>query len=592
MRYKSYLSYICMLWTVFSYQNLMAGSFSAELDKTSAALGESLGLEVHVEGELEGQDIYLPEVKGLQIESTGTSQSTTVINGKVSSERIYSFTIIPISVGSYEIPSLKAKIDGQMMATLPLRFQVNKDPSQGQLSGSKDIFIEREVSKASAVYVGEPFVLTIRAYVKSGMRLSSLQSLTDRSTVLRELDKKDFRPYEKKVGDSIYTVSTTKIIAVPLAASENIFPEERWKAIYLKPETKARQRRHSFFDDFFSMNQWQKYSLLAVSDALSFKALEVPKASRPANYGGIVGEFTISAELSKSELAMGDTATLTVRVKGNGLLELLKAPELDFSNAVKVYTDQGTNNQDLQIDSGVLSEKVFKYALVPAVAGEVDLQSISIPVFNPSKHSFENLSVDLGKLKVSGSNQEQAVVVSPNSGGIDLAKKSDIKQLAHDLIDIHRRFDLHEAAELNKSDLEVLSLMTGGPLALLLFTFFFQSYRSRFGRDQAKRRRSHAFKNLKQSSHKLDGMSLSEFYKNFRIFVGDKASVKGEALTKQDLILLLVKMGISQPLIDKVILMADKVQQFEYTDKPIAEAVIQQTKEEILQIAKEIDKQC
>ena len=68
--------------------------------------------------------------------------------------------------------------------------------------------------------------------------------------------------------------------------------------------------------------------------------LPLPQEGRPADFGGLVGDFTLAATVEPLELKAGESATLTATVRGRGnakRIPELKIPSLD---GVKIYADQ------------------------------------------------------------------------------------------------------------------------------------------------------------------------------------------------------------------------------------------------------------
>lgn len=60
-------------------------------------------------------------------------------------------------------------------------------------------------------------------------------------------------------------------------------------------------------------------------------------AGAPADFGGGVGNFRISARLSKDGLKTHEATSLIVTVSGRGNVSLLEAPKIDFPADMEVY---------------------------------------------------------------------------------------------------------------------------------------------------------------------------------------------------------------------------------------------------------------
>ena len=84
----------------------------------------------------------------------------------------------------------------------------------------------------------------------------------------------------------------------------------------------------SFFDDFFSSRK--KYKRFIVnSQGWEIEVLPLPQENKPAEYYGLIGEYTISASAEPRSVNVGDPITLTIKVGGNRYLKPVRWPELE-----------------------------------------------------------------------------------------------------------------------------------------------------------------------------------------------------------------------------------------------------------------------
>jgi hypothetical protein len=104
----------------------------------------------------------------------------------------------------------------------------------------------------------------------------------------------------------------------------------------------------------------------------------LPEEGRPAEFGGAVGRFAVTAEAEPRELEFGDTLKLTLRIEGEGNLALLDPPRLDDLPGFHVYgalDDRGSRLRTIVFD------------LAPtATVGEVP--GIALPFFDPEAEEY------------------------------------------------------------------------------------------------------------------------------------------------------------------------------------------------------------
>src|SRR5215469_7922562 len=102
--------FLCCLSTA------LAANFTASLDRSTIALGETATLSLTFEGG-SPQNVPTPEVPGLQISNSGNSSSFNFVNGQMSSVVTVTFSINPRQTGDFVIPAMEADIGGQRIYT-------------------------------------------------------------------------------------------------------------------------------------------------------------------------------------------------------------------------------------------------------------------------------------------------------------------------------------------------------------------------------------------------------------------------------------------------------------------------------------------
>ena len=148
-----------------------AASFTASLDRDTIALGEQATLSLAFEGG-HLKNVPTPNVPGLEIVQSGTSQNMSINNGAMSSTVTVTFTVTPRQPGEFAIPAFTADVNGQQLATLPLKLvvtKVNAPPPAEVASGREPAFMKLVVPK-NKVYVGEPMVAELDLYLRDDVQ--------------------------------------------------------------------------------------------------------------------------------------------------------------------------------------------------------------------------------------------------------------------------------------------------------------------------------------------------------------------------------------------------------------------------------------
>ena len=214
---------------------------------------------------------------------------------------------------------------------------------------------------------------------------------------------------------------------IPLKAGKLKVPPFGVKASWLQP-SKRKSSPRSIFDMLqggtFGMGEEVTRKLVSPSVEVTVKPLPTPK---PQTFADIVGAFTLKAEVSKNSLNAGDTSTVTITVKGQGALDRMSDIKLNIPGA-KIYADKPTLTESVQAGAGLVSTKIFKFAVVPQASGTLDLGTVKISSFNPFTEAYEELLSVIGTLTVAGETSPASTVITP---GQSATKSADPPSTDH-----------------------------------------------------------------------------------------------------------------------------------------------------------------
>jgi hypothetical protein len=380
----------------------LAGSMSAELDKTKTSLDEPFWLTVTISGSLDGE-VAIPESKDFEFVRSGESTNISIINGAITKERQLTYQVRPLREGRLRVPPLAATIDGKTLTTAAIDVDVAGGtplPEEKSSGGNSDklIFVEREIPK-DTLYEGEAIVSKVRLLTRA--RLTGATPSRQASPEWRLIGV-DGQKNLEVVRDGVrWNVIELAEGLVPLKSGSIKVPAYGINATWIKPLERRKVPR-SVFDMFqhgmFQNGEEVSKTLLSEQRPVTVRPLPSP---RPANFADIVGAFTITGDVSKRDLNAGDTTTVTVEIKGQGSLDRGKDIKLNVAGA-KVYDDRPVLTEKVEPGAGLVSKKIIKFAVVPHAAGNLDLGAIALTAFNPYTEAYEELKVSLGNLKITG----------------------------------------------------------------------------------------------------------------------------------------------------------------------------------------------
>lgn len=400
---------------VFGVRGVSAQDVGVSIRVTtqSPVVGQSVTLFVDVKNAKPDTAPMIPEIDGLVTsyggESSNSISSIQIVNGKrqqseTTSTR-YSYIITPLAPGTYKIPSLTFTVGGNDYPTQEFTLNVSM-PSE-----NPDYQIVL-ASDASSAIVGQRVPMTLTWYASSGIvqqplptfvMLAKDTELTSAATTPTPLSR------EKSAGSIqvLYNGERITIEAEQVAHRGRTFYALRMPIIVLAQSAGTHTIGPvtcSFVvsdGGFFGSDR----SVVIASNELTLDVGELPEVGKPSNYTGLVGRYSIEAQVDQTSVHVGDPIKLTLRVRGDDPMPRQIAPRLedmtDFARNFKLSPngwDEAFNNPP-----GV---RIYTTTIRAANDSVTEIPSIELPFFD----------VDTGAYRVARSQpvridvQESAIV--------------------------------------------------------------------------------------------------------------------------------------------------------------------------------------
>ena len=282
------------------------------LDRTEATLSDSVRMEINVSGSRKSD--APPVLNGLEsflVSNGGTSSRMEIINGKVNSGVDYTYFIQPRKTGEFKIGPISVTIDGRTFES-KVQTLVVRETSQPGRPDRGPVFVQVSVSSQD-VFVDEQILYTLKLYYRVNVGNLSLRLPEMEYINLQQLGK----PLEYS---SAYQGQTYQVLEVRHALAVSKPGEFIINPSQLKMTVRQSGSR-SMFDDFFN-EPFPGFSssrpLTLSTDPVKLHVKALPAEGRPADFTGLVGTFQMTSTLAPSRLKAGESATLTVQVKGRG----------------------------------------------------------------------------------------------------------------------------------------------------------------------------------------------------------------------------------------------------------------------------------
>jgi hypothetical protein len=136
------------------------------------------------------------------------------------------------------------------------------------------------------------------------------------------------------------------------------------------------------------------------TEAIALQILPVPTQGRPSGFQGGVGRFRLEAELKDSALRTGSSATLVLRLSGNGQPQASGLPLWQAPPGLEAYPPQDTWKSSWK-DGELHTTLERRIVLVPRQEGRFPLDSVRFSWFDPLTERFQTSAVPLPTLAVS-----------------------------------------------------------------------------------------------------------------------------------------------------------------------------------------------
>lgn len=112
-----------------------------------------------------------------------------------------------------------------------------------------------------------------------------------------------------------------------------------------------------------------------------------PLPAAPPGFSGAVGRITLAATLEPKQVRVGEAATLTLSLGGEGNLHSLDDPRVAPPPGVEVSTPQHEGRDGLR-GTTVFGDRSWTYSVIPKGEGSYTLTPPAVPYFDPSRGEY------------------------------------------------------------------------------------------------------------------------------------------------------------------------------------------------------------
>ena len=405
------------------------------------AADEQFNVTFIIEGEDSPSDFSWASSDDFQVQwgpQQGKSTSIQIVNGKRSKtvQSTYTYVLRPVKAGKFALPTATAKVKGKQIASTQKiievaaagaasshRPQQSGQQSQRQQAGlnDSDLFMTLSLDRTDVV-VGEPVIATLKLYQRvniAGFENVSFPSFNGFWS--QEIEAPTNIEFSREVYDGqIYNAALLrKFVLIPQQQGKvKIEPAEMTCLVNIRVSSGGTSIFDGFFDDYRTVRK------RVATQPVIMNVSPLP-AGAPASFAGGVGQFRISAKVSRDTLKTHEAASLLVTVSGTGNVSLLEAPKIVFPPDMEVYDTKVSEKIDR---NGLSGSKFYEFPFIPRSHGDFIIEPVRYSYYDVNQKKYVTLETSPIPLTVlRGSETESSGIVISGS------TPKDVKNLASDI---------------------------------------------------------------------------------------------------------------------------------------------------------------
>lgn len=395
---------------------------AAQVSSNTVGVQEQFLLTITVSNPTERFTFLEPSLRDFRVvDGPGESYSSNMvtINGHTTQENMVSYTYVlqPLRQGSFTIGSAGIRTQrGQEMRTNPVRILVASQASRHQQMQQQafgpaqepqeelpsadvtglteahlkdNIFIRAEVDNKNP-YLGQQINVVYKLYTRLRMSLSptSLPVLNGFWSQDQQREP-DVNPVQENFNGKRYNVFVLRKTA--------LFPQQSGM-LRLDP---AKAEGMVEVAAAIGGNRYvpQTIQTEIESPAVDIDVKPLP-AGKPADFSGGVGQFALSASLTRSSMSTDEVTQLVLTLNGSGNIGLINAPVLNLPPGLHT-TDPESRDSISDLMPKLLGTRKFLYQISADSAGNYTIAPISISYFDIASGTYKTLQTGSFSLSVS-----------------------------------------------------------------------------------------------------------------------------------------------------------------------------------------------
>ncbi|MCR5313299.1 MAG: BatD family protein [Bacteroidaceae bacterium] len=519
-----------------------------------------------------------PDFKGFEViygPSTSSQSSWSMVNGHTSqsSSITYTYVLLASRVGTFNVSPASVQVDGQTVKSRPFSIKVlpagqgsssrntnssgvaggrqsNVPVTTGNNISTNQLFMTATASRTS-VYEQEAILLTYKLYTQVDIRdldgkLPTLDGFQVQQLPLPRNQEMEIENYN---GRNYRTIVWCQYVLYPQKSGKLVIPSITYEGLVVQ-----RNPNINPIDAFFNGTS----GLMELRKKITTPRLTInvsPLPTKPDNFSGAVGNFTLSSTLTPTELVANDAITMKIQLKGSGNMKLISAPNVAFPKDFETYDVKVNDNFNLT-KGGLSGTKEFEYLAVPRNPGKYTIPAASFVFFDPKSKTYKTLRTEEYTINVKKGAGNYSKTINDYSN-----QQQDVKELGQDI-----RYIKTGDVELVRQGDSFFGSMAYILCYVVPFVIFVLGLvlgrrtireNANVAKSRGKKANKMALKRMKSAAKLLNSNSHNEFYDEVMRalwgYISDKFNMPLESLNKDNVQSELLARGVSQEVADTFI---------------------------------------
>lgn len=335
----------------------VAAELRAWLDRSEIALGETVTLNIEVQGAGAAAPDYRPLDADFERRGSSSSSQISLVNAQRSATTLFAVTLRPRREGELEVPALEVGAE----RSPPLALRVGPAPVD---SGGGELFLEASLSSAE-IYVQEQAIYALKLFFAVNLWDGQLEAaLADGVQGYRLGD--DLK-YQVERGGRRYQVIERRFALVAERSGEIELAAPSFEGSGLNRGS------------YGGLLGAPGVRLAARGPALTLRVRPRPAAAAEPWLPARSLSLELGGEPLPDSVRVGEPLSLSLLLRASGLLPA-QLPELSLPDidGAAVYPDQ-PGSRDASGADGLAGERSRRVAIVPQRPGSLQIPALRIP---------------------------------------------------------------------------------------------------------------------------------------------------------------------------------------------------------------------